>query len=358
MLRFDFTGLGGSEGDFSNTDFSSNVEDLIAAAQALATQKGQAPSLLVGHSLGGAAVLQAAHSLPKVLAVVTIGAPCDPGHVTHLFGEKLGEIQNGSASVRLGGREFQIKQQFLEDLNRQDPKSAIGSLRKPLLIFHSPTDQLVGIENARRIYEAAQHPKSFISLDQADHLLSSRADSEYVAETLAAWASRYLKEETSETSTSPESKSTEEGVVLVEEQGGSFTQHIFVGKHQLIGDEPEKLGGHDLGPSPYGYLLASLGCCTSMTLRMYAKHKKLPLEQVKVTLRHNRVHAQDCKECTDEQKQKAVGGKIDEIYKEIELVGPDLTEEQRNRLMEIADRCPVNRTLLNEKRIIGTLKKN
>lgn len=192
VLRFDFTGLGNSDGDFANTNFSSNVQDLIEAARFLGKEY-EAPRLLVGHSLGGAAVLAAAGELPRVQAIATIGAPADPEHVSHLFKGKVDEIQNqGEATVLLAGREFKIKKQFVDDLKSQTQGQRIASLRKALLIFHSPIDDLVGIENARAIYQQAHHPKSFISLDQADHLLTSPEDSQYVADVLASWAGRYI----------------------------------------------------------------------------------------------------------------------------------------------------------------------
>lgn len=193
VLRFDFTGLGQSDGDFANTTFTSNVDDLICAAGHLRETIG-APTVLIGHSLGGAAVLAAAHRIQEVKAVVTIGAPADTTHVEHLIGSSKADIEaDGIAEVVLAGRPFRISNNFLRDINQQDQTTCIAGLNRALLVMHSPQDDLVGIDNARRIFDAARHPKSFVSLDGADHLLTDRADATYVAEVLAAWASRYLQ---------------------------------------------------------------------------------------------------------------------------------------------------------------------
>ncbi len=328
VLRFDFTGLGDSEGDFANTDFSSNLEDLRCAARALEARE-LTPEILVGHSLGGAAVLAIAGELETCRAVVTIGAPSDPEHLEKLFSEELDLIREGKAEVRLAGRTFTITRKFLEDIASQKLATKIQNLRRPLLVFHAPLDNVVGIENARAIFESAYHPKSFISLDTADHLLSNRRDAEYVATTLAAWASRYISEE--------KPSQAAEGEVVVEELEG-LTQGIFTKAHSLLADEPERLGGANMGPTPYDLLLAGLGACTSMTLRMYARHKKIPLESVQVKLRHRRTHAQDCEQCETSE------GKLDVIEREVFLQG-ELDQQQRTRLLEIADRCPVHKTL-------------
>ncbi len=328
VLRFDFTGLGHSQGDFANTNFSSNVEDLLAAAAAL-QKKGLAPQLLIGHSLGGAAVLKAAPQVKSCRGVVTIGAPAEPAHVSHLFGDSLDEIKTGEAEVQLGGRRFTIKRQFLEDLNEQ--ALDLKNLGKALLIFHSPVDAIVDVDNARKLYQAARHPKSFISLDQADHLLTNRADASYVANTISAWASRYLLEEKHETE-------LEAGEVRVRSTGASFTQVVETATHRWLADEPAKVGGDDRGPSPYDLLLAALGTCTSMTLQMYARRKQIPLDSVSVKLRHERVHAQDCEECENES------GRLDVLRREI-TIGGELEDSVRARMLEIADRCPVHRTL-------------
>ena len=332
VLRFDFTGLGHSEGEFSNTDFSSNVEDLVRAADAL-RERGSPPELLVGHSLGGAAVLAAAGRIGEVRAVATIGAPAEPAHVEKLFAGSRETIEReGAAEVELAGRRFRIRREFLEDLNAQTLEREVAGLRRALLVMHSPLDNTVGIDNASRIFAAAKHPKSFVSLDSADHLLTRREDAVYVADVLAAWAGRFLPEAPD----GPEAEAEE--VVVREAERGRLAQDIAAGPHALRADEPRSLGGDETGPTPYGLLLAALGACTAMTLRMFAKRKEWPLEDVEVTLRHAKIHARDCAECETET------GKIDRIEKEIVLAGP-LDETQRARLLEIADRCPVHRTL-------------
>lgn len=339
VLRFDFTGLGHSEGEFANTNFSSNVADLVSAAAAL-RKRHEAPRLLIGHSLGGAAVLAVAGDIPEAKAVVTIGAPGDPAHVAHLLKEKREEIESeGEARVELAGRTFTIKRQFLDDIAAQRLAERIGAMHKALLVMHSPIDEIVGIDNAAEIFLAAKHPKSFISLDKADHLLTRRADSEYVATTIAAWARRYILDaEDPATMPRPE---VPDGELLVVERDGKFAQDIYTDRHTLRADEPTRLGGADSGPSPYELLLAALGSCTAMTLRMYAGHKRIPLERITVRLRHGKIHAQDCASCETQD------GKIDRIERDIALLG-ELSEEQRAGLLRIADRCPVHRTLDSE----------
>lgn len=333
-LRFDFTGLGESEGDFAETTFSSNVDDLLAAA-AWMTQAGRAPSLLIGHSLGGAAVLAAADRLPEVQAVATIGAPAHPDHVRRLFGAQTVDIERaGEAVVELAGRPFRVKRSFLDDLGEHGSQDAIRRLGRPLLILHSPTDDTVGVDNARDIYEAARHPKSFVSLDGADHLLTQPRDARYAAQVMAAWAERYLP-------AGPEA--LPEGDVRVRGRR-ALRQEVRATRHVLSADEPRRLGGTDTGPTPYDYLLGALGTCTSMTLRMYADRKRWPLEAVNVKLSHTRIHAEDCADCEKET------GLIDVMQRRIELQG-DLDDAQRARLLEIADKCPVHRTLTNELRI-------
>jgi uncharacterized OsmC-like protein/pimeloyl-ACP methyl ester carboxylesterase len=340
VLRFDFTGLGGSEGDFANTNFSSNLADLMAAAAWL-RKRHRAPAILVGHSLGGAAVLATARDIPEVAAVATIGAPFDPAHVRHLLAPALPEVAaTGEAEVTLGGRHFRVKKQFLDDLADRNSREALAALGKALLVFHSPRDMTVDIENAAQIFMAARHPKSFVSLDDADHLLTRKEDAAYVAAVLASWASRYLDERAAQAAQPV--TSGEPGVVTVSETGdGKFSQTITAGRHPLRADEPLDVGGQDSGPTPYDLLLAALGACTSMTLRMYAEHKQLPLERVTVRLRHDKAHARDCAECETRE------GKIDRIDREIEIHGA-LDEAQRARLLEIADKCPVHRTLQAE----------
>ncbi len=341
MLRFDFTGLGGSEGDFANTNFSSNVADLVAAARWLREQH-QAPAILIGHSLGGAAVLAAAHEIPEAVAVATIGAPFDPGHVQHLFADAAPAINaDGEAEVTLAGRTFNIRKQFLDDLVSQKSGERIASLRKALLILHSPRDTTINIDNAARIFTAAKHPKSFVSLDTADHLLTGKADAVYVASVLAAWASRYIKVNDSPATAAPGVPGVQGLVRVSETHEGKFTQTISAGAHVLRADEPASVGGDDSGFTPYDLLLAGLGACTSMTLRMYAAQKKWPLEHVSVRLTHEKIHAQDCADCETRE------GKIDRIEREIEITGA-LDDAQRARLMEIADKCPVHRTLHSE----------
>lgn len=340
VLRFDFTGLGHSEGEFANTNFSSNVQDLVSAADYMRSAH-DAPGLLIGHSLGGAAVLAAAASVPEAKAVVTIGAPAEPAHVEHLFAEQRPEIEaQGCALVNLAGRSFQIKKQFLDDIQGQKLDTHIKNLRKALLVMHSPTDNIVDIDNAARIFLSARHPKSFISLDHADHLLTRRADSTYAAAVIAGWSSRYvLGADTSEAQRRP---SLASGEVLVEEQNHGFAQMVYIDQHTLRADEPVSYGGTDTGPSPYDYLLAGLGACTSMTIRMYAKRKGIPLDGVSVKLKHEKIHAQDCETCETEE------GKVDRIEREIRLKGEQLSLEQRDAMLRIADRCPVHRTLTAE----------
>lgn len=349
VLRFDFTGLGHSDGDFANTNFTSNVGDLLAAADWL-RQNREAPALLVGHSLGGAAVLAAASSIPEAKGVATIGAPADPAHVAHNFDQKIEEIKDkGEAEVNLGGRPFTIKKQFLDDISGLTQKDCIQNLRKALIVFHAPTDAQVGIENAGEIFGAAKHPKSFVSLDNADHLLTKKADAAYVADVISSWASRYLGEEVGK-STEP-AVSSRPGTVVVAEAGtGKFLQNVSVGgKHTALADEPASYGGTDKGPTPYDSLLTGLGACTSMTIRMYADRKKIPLDHVSVTLKHDKIHASDCETC------ETADGKIDRIEREIEIAG-DMSAEEREQLLQIADRCPVHRTLHSEVLITSELK--
>lgn len=338
VLRFDFTGLGASEGEFANTHFSSNVDDLIAAADHLRQAYG-APAILIGHSLGGAAVIAAAHRIPDARAVVTIAAPFDPGHVVGLFKEHVDTIRAaGELDVQLAGRPFRIKREFLDDVAEKKLQQSLATLRKALLICHAPTDETVGIENAAHIFGAAKHPKSFVSLEGADHLLAKPEDARYVADVIAAWADRYLEK--------PQIMSeaeVEAGLVLVREtHAGKFQQEILTGAHHLLADEPVKLGGLDSGPGPYDFLLASLGACTAMTVRLYAEFKKIPLQNVSVRLNHEKkIHTKDCEDC----ETKVV--KVDHIDRVITLEGP-LDDVQRKRLMEIADKCPVHQTLTSQ----------
>ena len=333
VLRFDFTGLGHSEGEFANTTFSSNVEDLVLAAEHLA-EKGMAPSLLIGHSLGGAAVLKAAGQIDSVKAVATIGAPFDPGHITHNFGAALEAIAaNGKAEVDLAGRPFTIGKGFVDDVAANELAPLIAKLGRALLVLHAPLDATVGVENATQIFTAAKHPKSFVTLDDADHLISRPEDAEYAAEVIAAWAGRYLKL----TPPAPPPGAPEGIVRVAEADANGFLQDVNAGpKHHTLADEPEAYGGTNKGMTPYGFLSAGLGACTSMTIRMYARRKKWPLTHVSVDVSHDKVHAQDA--------DNGEGFRIDSFRREIRLEG-DLDDAQRARLLEIADRCPVHRTL-------------
>jgi len=335
VLRFDFTGLGHSEGEFANTTFTSNVGDLTAAAGWLA-DRGMAPSLLIGHSLGGAAALRAAGGIDSIRAVATIGAPFDPGHVTHNFGDALERIEaQGEAEVTLGGRPFTVGRDFVRDVREAELGPAIGELRRALLVLHAPRDPVVGIDNATRIFAAAQHPKSFVTLDGADHLLSDAADATYAADVIAAWAGRYI-----DLAPPAPPPGAPEGVVRASEADPEgFLQDIQSGRrHHLLADEPESHGGTDLGPSPYGLVSAGLAACTSMTIRMYARRKGWPLEHVSVDVAHSKVHADDG------PATEGGAGRIDRFARTVRLSG-DLSPDQRTRLLEIADRCPVHRTL-------------
>jgi uncharacterized OsmC-like protein/alpha-beta hydrolase superfamily lysophospholipase len=337
-LRFDFTGLGASEGEFANTTFSSNVDDLVAAADHLRHTLA-APSILIGHSLGGAAVLAAAHRMAEARAVVTIAAPFDPAHVAGLFRDQVAEIgEKGEVEVTLAGRTFHIRRALLDDIAEQNLSAQISNLRKALLVFHSPTDDTVGIDNASRIFTMAKHPKSFISLTGADHLLSRSSDAEYVAHVIAAWAERYLD---MAATADVVDEIAERSVLVRETRNGQFQQEITTGKHRLLADEPLQAGGLDTGPGPYDLLLAALGTCTSMTIRLYAERKQIPLVRTLVRLRHDKIYAADCANCETKE------GKIDHIAREISFEG-DLDAATRARLLEIADKCPVHRTLKSE----------
>lgn len=342
VLRFDFTGLGDSEGTFEDTNFSSNIEDLVAAAKYL-SENHQAPALLIGHSLGGAAVINVADQIPSIKAVATIGAPSDPKHVSHLFGEQQSNIeQDGAAEVNIGGRPFRVKKQFLEDIAEQCQVDKIKGLHRALLILHSPQDLTVPIENAAAIYQQAHHPKSYVTLDGADHLLSNKADSQYAGQIIASWASRYLE--------LPEERalrSNQEVVVRLGAQG--FTTEVMVRHHGLTADEPTSIGGNDYGPSPYELLSASLGACTAMTIQMYARRKKWDVQEVIVHLHHRKDYAEDL------ANLDAPNSKIDHFDRIVELHG-QLDETQRARLLEIANKCPVHRTLHSDVQVNTKLK--
>ncbi len=349
VLRFDFTGLGSSAGEFSNTNFSSNIQDLVTAADYL-RERYTAPSLIIGHSLGGAAVLAAAGSIPEVKGVVTIGAPADAEHVIHNFVDEVDQIkQEGEAKVSLAGRSFTIQRQFIEDLEATTLKHHIANLRRDLLILHSPVDQVVGIENASEIFMAAKHPKSFISLDKADHLLSNATDAIYAAGLISSWARRLI----------PHDQAVEhppiESVIVSETGEGKFQNTVAAGAHLLFADEPLKVGGLDSGPSPYDYLSTALGACTSMTIRMYADFKKIDLGLITVEVKHEKVHGKDCMDCTDEQKLR--GGKIDRFERHITVEGEVSTELEKKILM-IADKCPVHKTIESGASVVTNLVKS
>lgn len=339
VLRFDFTGLGNSQGDFANTNFSSNVEDLVAACEAL-SKKYSAPQLLIGHSLGGAAIIKVAGQITSAKAVVTIGAPSSVDHVAHLFGEEMAQIEKtGEAKVSLAGRDFTIKKQFVDDLKEADILDDVKVLKKALLVLHSPTDNTVSIDHASKIFVAAKHPKSFITLDNADHLLINRKNARYAADVISAWAGRYLNY------SSEDKPRVEKSHVLTKSRIDSkFTQDIYTPDHHLIADEPKSYKGNNLGMNPYDLVLAGLGACTSMTIKMYAERKGIKLDEVLVDLSHKKIYAKDCDECETES------GKVDVIEKYISITG-DFDEAQEKRLYEIAERCPVNKTLQSEIKI-------
>ena len=339
VLRFDFTGLGESEGDFADTNFSGNVEDLIAAAEYLQNTH-KAPSLLIGHSLGGAAAIIAASEIPSIKAIATIAAPSNPEHVKHLLKSNIEEINlNGKALVNIGGRDFTIKKQFLEDLETKTLPQIIKELRKPILILHSPQDQIVEIKNAEEIYVAAYHPKSFISLDGADHLLLNKKDSAYAGILIASWAKRYLE--------IPREKriSSEHQVVASLDSDDRFSTSMKVGDHYMIADEPEEFGGNDFGPSPYELVSAGLSACTAMTIQMYVKRKGWDLQNIEVHTSYNKSHMEDCRDC------ESPGTKIDTFHRELKLTG-SIDEKQAQRILEIADKCPVHKTLHSKTQVI------
>lgn len=336
VLRFDFTGLGASGGEFANTSFASNIRDLVAAAGFMREGIG-APSILIGHSLGGAAVLCAAHEIPEVKGVVTIGAPADAEHALKDFGADLHEIESrGEAEVELGGRTFRIGKDFVESLRGAKLLDRLPGLKASLLVMHSPRDAVVDIDNASRIFIAARHPKSFVSLDPADHLLSDPDDASFAAEVIAGWASRFLGRE------KPQGVEALEHVRVSETMQSKFQNTVQAGVHRMFADEPESAGGGDTGPSPYDLLSAALGACTSMTLRMYADFKKIPLGAITVDVAHEKIHARDCEECTDEER--AGTGKIDRFERLISIEG-EIDPALGDKLEEIANKCPVHRTL-------------
>ena len=347
VLRFDFAGLGESEGDFADTNFSTNVRDLVAAADFM-SQEYEAPKILIGHSLGGAAVLKAAKNIPTSKAVAVIGAPSDPAHVMrHFETHRETIVREGEAEIAIEGRPFRIKKQFLDDLSESQLEEAVHNLRKALLIFHSPLDNTVGIDNASRLFQYARHPKSFISLDQADHLLLNAADARYVGAMIASWVRKYL--DLSQPQKSDSDAADNRIVARIGKSG--FRTEIMANGLSMIADEPISVGGTNMGPTPYDYLVAGLGACTAMTLRMYADRKKIQLEEVVVVLTHQKVHAKDCQACDTDQPM------VDWIDRELTFKG-SLSANQLQRLMEIANRCPVHRTLESKVKIHTSLNPN
>ncbi len=335
VLRFDFTGLGSSEGEFANTNFSSNVEDLVRAANFL-RDTYMAPAILIGHSLGGSAVLAAAHRIPEAKAIVTIGAPADVAHVLHNFGSSLDEIRDkGEATVKLAGREFRIRRSFIEDAESQKLERHVAELKKALLVMHAPLDEVVGIDNASKLFLAARHPKSFVSLDDADHLLRGAVAARYAADVIVAWVSKYVP------SAAPEMDVIDH--VIVSETGqGKFQNLILAGRHRMLADEPMEVGGDDTGPNPFDFLSIALGTCTAMTLRIYAEHKKLALGRISVEVRHGKVPVEHCQDCGEAIEGRA--GRIDRFERTIAVDG-ELDPAMRDKIIEIAGKCPVHRTL-------------
>lgn len=347
VLRFDFTGLGESKGDFSETNFSSNIEDLVVAAEFM-KEKFESPGILIGHSLGGAAMLHAGSRIESTQAVVTIGAPADPAHLKQSLKDSRKKIEKeGQAEIAIGGRSFTVKKQFLDDLEKIEMQKAIRNLKKPLLILHSPVDEIVDPENAATIFKAAFHPKSFISLDNADHLLTNEADAMYIGSVIVAWAEKYVD-------MSEKRKWIEDpkdNRVLARIGQTLYRSDILANGHHLVADEPRSVGGGNMGPAPYDLLVSGLGACTCMTLRMYADRKKWPVESISVKLKHQKIHADECQSCETQS------GKLDQIDLEIDIKG-ELDKDQKKRMLEIAQKCPVHRTLHSEMRTNTRLKES
>ena len=342
VMRFDFTGIGDSDGDFTETNFSSNVQDLISASNFL-RDKFDAPQLLIGHSLGGTAAIHAASEIPECKAVATIGSPATPNHLLDNFPDEVETIENkGVADINFGPKVFKIKKQFIDDLNTQSVISKISKLRKAILIMHSPIDRIVSIDEASRIFVAAKHPKSFITLDNADHLLDNVDDAQYVSETIIAWANRYIEKEKNI------QNSAQKGEIIVGEGNHKFLREVSSDDHFWWSDEPKAVGGDNLGPDPYEQLLSALGTCTSMTMRMYANHKGWKVDDIQIQLSHSRQHTSDSEKIDDDNS------KLEVVTKLVSISG-ELDEVQRKRLIEIADRCPVHKTLLGNFKIETTL---
>ncbi|MFK8026895.1 MAG: alpha/beta fold hydrolase [Gammaproteobacteria bacterium] len=334
VMRLDFMGIGDSEGDFSNSNFTSNIDDLVSAANYLG-EKYRSPQLLIGHSLGGTAALYAAKAIPECQAVVSIGSPAKPNHILKHFPDKVNQLTaDESLSINIAGNSYEIKKQFVDDLNTHSSATEFNKLRKAILVLHSPLDEIVSIDEATHIFVEAKHPKSFITLDKADHLLSRVEDTEYVANTIAAWAARYI------TVAGDAANNVQQGEVKIGEANTKFLREVFSDDHQWLSDEPKIHGGENLGPDPYEQLLSSLGTCTSMTLRMYCNHKGWKVDNIEVKLKHSRIHSTDCGQHAKDNC------KIELIEKVITIEG-ELDEKQRDRLIEVADRCPVHKTLLS-----------
>lgn len=347
VLRFDFTGLGESDGNFADSNFSANIDDLLSAADWL-TENYRAPELLVGHSLGGTAVLAAAMQLESCRAVVTINAPAEAKHVLHHMQDELAMIErDGSARVNLGGRPFRITREFIEDIRSQEILPQLALMKPSLLVMHTPVDNIVSIDNAQAIFIAAKHPKSFISLNQADHLLSNSRDAQYAGQVIVSWANLYL-DKADFANVSDNSAEEIEGAIVKGRLVDGFTCRVRAGRHHWIADEPEAMKGLDLGPDPYAHLCAALAGCTVMTLNLYARHKALPVTEVEAHVRHHRIHAKDCEDCDSTE------GMIDQLDRTIRIMG-DLDDKQRQRMLEIANRCPVHQTLMGKMRVISTL---
>ncbi|EPR66416.1 bifunctional alpha/beta hydrolase/OsmC family protein [Cyclobacterium qasimii] len=326
VVRFDFTGLGKSEGNFANSHFEANVEDLLVVNKYI-TQHYQAPTLMIGHSLGGAAAIVAAAKLDNIQAIVTIGTPADVEHVTKQFEGQANDLGvEEEAEVVIGGRPFKISGEFINGFKKHNLPETIKSLRKPILVMHSPIDEIVGINNAHEIYHNARHPKSFVSLDNADHLLTKKEDSIYVGDMIASWASRYIDLSPFETP-NPNQHQIVAHLNLAE---NNFTTFINTKNHGIIADEPKSVGGFDFGMSPFELVSAGLSACTVMTIKLYAERKKWDLKEVYTYVNHS-------KEIVD-------GENKDVFAKSLSFIG-NLDESQRERLREIASKCPVHRTL-------------
>ncbi|MBD2841819.1 bifunctional alpha/beta hydrolase/OsmC family protein [Erythrobacter sp. KMU-140] len=335
-LRFDFTGLGGSDGDFGKAGFATDIVDLIAAAEHL-FERFEGKLLLVGHSLGGAAVLAAASQLgsSKVAAVATIGAPSDVPHVLHNISGDLDAIErDGEGEVTIGGRPFNLSGEFLEKTRSVDLLALVKDLRIPYLALHSPSDDIVGVEHASALFQAAFHPKSFVSLAGADHLLTNPSDAEFAASIIASWAQRYLP-------LRDDWPMPEDGVV-VQTGHGKFGTEVHTATHRFVADEPRSYGGDDTGPTPYDLLLAALGTCTAMTMKMYADRKEWPFDGARIHVTHERNHAEDCGHALSAEEEGMTAQALNRV---IEVFGDELTEEQRRKIIEIADKCPVHKTL-------------